>query len=360
MKRKFFFMLAIFSISACTIAQVNNNTKSNSESNSNQGNRSYTAFDNSVFTIGDSIIIGIPRGYFSSNRYFYNIKEPKVQGGTVYYERANTNISFKKYLIKKFYSDIDGEKFSKGTPIIEVGKKGFLGVSYYIDIESALKDGEIISSLEPFNNKNILQINDSIAIINKIYLSGLSAKSFSNEYLYRLRNPTYTKVQNDEFDLNNALSSAQKEIEKSLLNFSNETTYYIETELNIGNYDFSTSTFPIEKWNRDFRLLKLTLNPNTPELFSIFGNLDAIKNIPVNPHLANSFIKRRKDSYGNINRTMYAKVYFNFVKIPKENLIQSAYTNNEYHYYVFAKISKVDFFDSEHCLYNFLGSIEVK
>ena len=86
-----------------------------------------------------------------------------------------------------------------------------------------------------------------------------------------------------------------------------------------------------------------------------FTNKDKYTRVLVEKATANNFVKRRKDKHGNVNRAIYARVYFKNVQVITKSsnpALISSYEN-----YLFAEIQKIEFFDFKNWVYNYIGHI---
>jgi hypothetical protein len=286
------------------------------------------------FKVGDTIQIGRP----SSGGYYTYIKKYSSNSGA---EMINYDLSSTKYVICDIHvtsSTIAKAFYSEKSRIISFCTKGFLGMTYYADIDEALKNGEIILDLdkalrdskkvistEPFTTD---RLTDELAYLS--FLKGLrtlSLEQFAEEYMYRYMNALYTRTHDDEFDYRKALTVAKNQLMLGIeqVNFTNSFNIFIRMTLK--NYDFENGGFPTDiKDNPMYELIgekwdfKVSLN-SIGLTFADFKKLQFVK-IPENE--AKSFLEKMKDRDGTVNREVFAKVNFKVsYSIDKSNEIST-------------------------------------
>ncbi len=315
----------------------------------------YTAFDNYKFAQNDSIYFGYPSGDFDRyeyiKEYYYNSLDN--QG----YRVIKGNLWGTKHKILNIYKDDEGV-WDKNSYIIEVGAKGFLkGYKLYINIDKAITEGEVILSQKPHKNTNedIEEFSDSIAFLFKVKKSAKPIKDFALEYLLRYNNETYVKYKHDEFELDNQKAIATEKITDLIAQINDTITYFIDLELNLDNYDFSTLSFPVG-YKDSYTVIKLVIL-EYPETRLVFINQKEFSTLHIDKAIANSFIKRRKNIFGEINRKIYARIYFKNSEISTDTLNRSYYSENNYLNFLGGDIQKIEFFDFPNMNYNYIGKI---
>lgn len=318
-----------------------------------QGLQTYTAFDNSVFNVGDSITIGYYSGYekydYIKEQYYksqYDNGIRKIKGG-VY------NTKHKIIKIEKDYTAL----WDTSAYIVEIGETGFLkGYKYYVNINEAVRNGEIIISKSPFESykSQIKLFNDSLAFLFKVKQSTKPTQDFALEYLFRFKNKIYEKYKEDEFELDNQKQIAIEILNKNTATLDTASTYYCNIELSVDNYDFTTNSFPIGGFSESYTLIK-DVYFGFPATQLAFINKDKYTRVLVEKATANNFVKRRKDKHGNVNRAIYARVYFKNVQVITKSSNPALIAS--YENYLFAEIQKIEFFDFKNWVYNYIGHI---
>lgn len=345
------------------LSSKQDNEKKQTENQDYYNVKSITLFDNSVFRVGDSIYVGIPRDYYCCKaKTFSYIDDLDVLRNNYYYTNSQVNIALTKFPITNIFKEENSSRrFDQGTDVVEFGSKGFFGKKYYANIIMALQNGEIILNKAPSNTLNAEILTDSLVFLLKTKTSKLPLRNFAEEALFRLHPDKFEKTKNDEFDFNSAVNESLSELNNFVNNISLERTFYTRIDLESGNYDFNVSAFPVTKWEiYQFGDAKMTDKSLYSSNQLVFINADDCSLVPVDKQTANGFIKRRKNDQGYIDRRIYAKVYFNIVEIPQNSPASERYKNDQYNTYLFAKIKRIELYDFKHCYYNFLGSLDIK
>lgn len=330
-------------LSICFITTIVCSYAQNSEA------KTYVAYDNSTFRQGDSLFIGFKSGY---NFYDY-IKDNSKD----VLNNAVSNIAGKTFKIVDIYKAGSISCFDANTVIIEIGQKGFFGKRLSVDINNAIRTGEVIINFSPQWHENIKipNFSDSIAFLYKVKNSQQPPLNFSLEYLRRFNKENYDKYRKDEFELDNQKQISTNKMKENIASMSDTTSYYTDIELNLDNYDFSTMSFPV-KFEKYYTLLQ-NLAGEFTETNLVFANQDIFIKLPVDKSTANSFIKRRKNRFGDIDRTVFARVYFKNTPISVNSPSKLHYINDGYRDYLFGTISRIEFFDLKNRLYNYIGQI---
>ena len=316
----------------------------------------YTAFDNSKFKQGDSIYLGYYSGYEKFEyvvEYNYNGQYDKG------YRRVKGNLVGTKHKILDIYKD-NQAIWDTSAYVVEVGEPGFLkGYKLFININQAIKNGEIIlrQSHNKEYNRKVLQYNDSIAFLFRVKQSQKPILDFALEYLYRFNNKVFEKYRQDEFELDNQKQIASEVLKTQINKVIDTTTYCINLKLSFDNYDFSSMSFPVGGYDDSYTIIKSADWGKYPSTDMVFVNQKEFSKIQVDKAVANGFIKRKKDKYGNIDRTVFAKVYFKNTVIPSNAPARSAYSESTSRNYLFAIIYRIEYYDFENRKYNFIGQI---
>lgn len=182
--------------------------------------------------------------------------------------------------------------------------------------------------------------------------------SFIKWYEYygsMMNNTKYLSSINDEFKSEEYKKGLINEILVGCNNLDLTKKYFVTYNLKFGTYNSYCQCFPFE--NRDLPSYTLVsakdfANWRRPlmgsyfdiNLTNFFNFSDIDFSLKINPSEAEKFIATRKDKYGNVNRTIQAKVIFNFVNTP----IQSK--KNEYNLGCY--IHKIEFFDNGRLISN--------
>lgn len=315
----------------------------------------YQAFDGTTYKVGDSVLIGLHTGY----KEYDDIKEYYVSQYSSGYRAVNHDISFKKYEIKSVGTGGETAKkmyYDENTILMRFGTRGFLKEDYIAILDDAIRSGEIISKLPPqelvaHNQK----LNDSIAFLYFVKSTSIPIEKFNKEYLYRYMNSLYTKTKEDEFEFQSSLEQAKKNLIKltSLVDFSK--SYAIFTSFDLDNYDFENKGFLIRTEFPKYYVVESADWGKYPGIYIVFPNYDKFRFVSVIPNDANSFVKRRKDKYGNINREVFAKINFKIVNIDdSQRHANERYSGN----LIFGEIESIELYEYKNYLYNWIGTIK--
>ncbi len=308
----------------------------------------YTAFDGTVFSTGDTVTVGYNSGY---NHYQYI-----AEYGTSY-DRATTNLTLKKYAIKSVnetYSKVAAVFYDRAQRIITFGKKGILGVSYYADINEALRSGEIVVK----DNPNALQFDalaDSVAFAYFVKELKEPVKQFREEYLQRYFPKIYSSNRNDEFEFQKSLAKGEKGLVQGIEHHNFSQPYRLLTRLNLESYDFEKGGFPLQEENLRLNVVipgyRLDHAGPYPATDIVFPNFSAFRFVQVDENEANGLLKRRKDRYGSVNREVYATINFELDGLyPKQTENTRLLQGN---------ILSIELYEFSNYRYNWIGTIEM-
>lgn len=320
--------------------------------------QSYIAYDNSSFKVGDSVMIG----FLKSQGYYNNIKTYFYKNQNVFgYEHVKLNLLGTKHVILNIYKDKD-KIFDNNAYILEIGQKGFSkGYSLYVNINEAIREGEIVLNESPnFSyNKNTKPLTDTLAFLIGIKNSSTPLSFFSLEFMQRFENDTYEKYKEDEFELDNQKSKILNKIVNLTNNLESSTIYCVDIPLTIDNYDFTSLSFPVGNFYEYYIVAQSKYSKNM-NIDIVFENQNYFNTFHLNKDIANNLVKRRKDSNGNVNRTLYARVYFTIITNPSNPLNNKiSYDNYSFvegrYIFIYGEIQKIEFFDFENRYYNFIG-----
>jgi len=310
--------------------------------------QSYTAIDGTEFTVGDSILIGLPSYESLTGKKSYRFIK-SYDADSKSYQNVKKAIHYKYFPIKeiKDVSERFMRDFDENAKLIEFGELGFLKTSYYVDINSAIKSGEIMLAFNPNYNKSKI-LTDTLAFIFYANVSDRPIESFAKDYLIRFKKELYKNTHEDEFEFQKSLSIAKKEMENIYTKIDFTQEFSIFTKLDVENYDFDRNGFPIKIEELSVRAIKHSIYTEESSLEIDFLNFNKFNFINIESEKANSFVKRRKDNLGNIDRTVYLRINFNLVKE-----IEGKESKKET---IYGEINSVEYYDFEHCQYNWLGT----
>jgi hypothetical protein len=310
------------------------------------------------FKVGDTIQVGHASG--TLDYYDYIKRNRGFNLGEVEPVNETDNISSKKYVIKDInieYKYVHDAFYGRETNrVISFGKKGFLGITYYADIDNALKSGEIILDLDKAlkSTKSVKRETtgrtDPEKLMDKTaflyYVKGIDVSPFERfveEYMFRYMNALYTRTHEDEFDYQKALSIAKNQMIQDIEQIDSSKRFYIYIESTLGSYDFENSGFPMQEDNPAYVVVQGKHDFNRISI--AFSNFTEFRFVKMHEDDASKLIKKRKDEYGNINRQIFALINFKI----SHSIDKSNEPNNIADYYrqLIGTITSVEVYDDK-------------
>jgi len=305
-----------------------------------------------TFKVGDTVIVG---NYTYKNHY-RNIYSPTDFSNSTICTPLNkyiiTEIVQNDAVFKRKCNDPNAVRVKIAT------KKGPFGLISYVNIEPAIRDGEIVLQLNPERIKtSILPLDAKSAFLFFIEQSKLGINVLLKQYLFNFEPAQFKLSQKDEFERNSIYKVAESNISKELTILDSTRIYSLATQVELGEYDFSRSGFAFDISNITFKLIdfKRTEDGLFPGVGISFINNDKVNLLKVSPDEANSFIKRRTKYTGSIDRKCYALYNFKIIQIPLSEL--NDYPSKEY-YMLKARIVSIEFYDSPNFVYNWIGNVQ--
>lgn len=305
-----------------------------------------------TFKVGDTVIVG---NYTYKNHY-RNIYSSPDFGNSPICTPLNkyiiTEIVQNDAVFKRKCNDPNAVRVKIAT------KKGPFGLISFVNIEPAIRDGEIVLRINPERVKtSILPLDAKSAYLFFIEQSKLGINVLLKQYLYNFEPVQFKLSQKDEFEKNSIYRVVESQIRKDLSNLDSTRIYSLATQVELGEYDFSRGGFAIDISNTTFKLIdfKRTEDGLFPGIGIGFINNDKVNLLKVSPEEANSFIKRRTKYTGSIDRKCYALYNFKIIQIAQSDL--NDYPVKEY-YMLKARIVSIEFYDSPNFVYNWLGTVQ--
>ena len=139
----------------------------------------------------------------------------------------------------------------------------------------------------------------------------------ADSYMKKFRYKVWDKYRNDEFELDEKRQETILIMKSRSEKFDPSALYVINTTFSIGSYDFNKSLFPLDSLSEGTHY-KYSQNRTygLPYAYKVkFSNPSLIGDIHMTKNNANKFIKSRKNSYGNVNRNVYSKLFFTISQI---------------------------------------------
>lgn len=292
----------------------------------------------------DTLIFGFPSDTFrKAFRYVYISNNEKL------FTSAATN---RKAVIKHFRREtIDGKEVIIAVipPQPEVAL-----FNVHIEIDKALESGEIFSTKSQFiGSKGNWFDNEPLLYFIKVFEK--DPQNYAREFLYRYNRETFTRYKDDEFEINKIVNSTILDMEKSIDSLSFTTTYTVGIKLDLNEYDFSRRAFPF-LLTEAVTVLDATWNTHAlSKVYMVITNAKLFTGLEMNEDRAKNFIQKRKDRYGNVDRTVYAKV--NFVLDDKVSSFQA--TDGSTKEALTAKATSLEFYGNKNFVSDDLGIVAV-
>lgn len=147
-------------------------------------------------------------------------------------------------------------------------------------------------------------------------------KSFDYEvhvdsYMKNFRSAVWNRYRNDEFELQDKREETIRMMKDKANQFPLEEEMVINTTFEIGKYDFKKKMFPLAPLSESSYYYDINHSSGTlpRQLKVYFSNPDMIKDLPMEKNNAKAFVSRHKDTYGNVNRTVYGSLHFKLIQI---------------------------------------------
>lgn len=135
-------------------------------------------------------------------------------------------------------------------------------------------------------------------------------------YLFKFHKYEYNQVKNDEFKIQKFMNKVGRELENNIENVDHNKIFSKIVKAKLGKYDFSTESFPIKYSMEDFGGSNRGYPGGFEIDFEYIVNNACFKPIlKMNNEDAEKFINSRKNSNGNVNRTVYLNFHFNITNI---------------------------------------------
>jgi len=310
--------------------------------------QSFTSFEEIRYNVGDTVVFG----YKSNPKtgIYQHIKEYNYNN-SIYSGVPIDN--FGKYAIIIDIIKDDNIFYNYNDSIIVVGKKGLRGFKLFVNINEAIKSGEVISlydrSLKPDITTPAMSDTATFVLnvlVNKVDLEKNIIDSYLREF-----DKEYRNYANDEFAYNEKLAESEPYIRTLINNYDTTTKYYINHKVSFGEYNFDNNSFDITYYPEDeYELGAFFIGFNKYNRKLKLVNIEEFKKIRIDPTIANKFIKRRKNEYGKINRNVYLKVFI--TPLFKDKIAKGEGN-------IPVVIEKIEFYDFENRQYSLLGILKL-
>lgn len=324
----------------------------------------YTSDGGFVYRVGDTLTIGNAADFGKEkfSYFFSNNRHNAPMSVTTEIESTGKILDwrFSRVLIKQF-------RVFDGTTYAVIDKL----FGYQFDIENALKSGELVNQ----KHAEILKVRAPILTNEKAYLEYYKRDTLVNkdqikEFMYLMDHSTYKNVREDEFEFNKQLKTTKKQMQSYEVDTSQ--IFAVAFTDKVGNYDFDRSGFPIVWNNNGAQILSDTyetfssedINNERVELTNLrirFLNTNDFNFLPLNEDKANKLVKRRKNSNGDVDRTVYMAIFMKIKKLSTEDVegtLFGMFTFKKETQFLVCEIVSIDIFEDKTPSYNWLNSID--
>ena len=260
--------------------------------------------DDRTINIGDKYIVYEPQNFQKTYESIYSNKRLSTKRSRfTQVDDKKYDYSLAKYSVVKIFKATDGRIILSDGGIFP----------NYIEIEAALKNGEVITEDElskRYNQRELL--DDSTAFIHFIKRFDGETNEFWKDWLYTYKNDVYDRTHEDEFEFYGVVNKAGEQLLEAAEKLDNTTIYSANIKVELDGYDFSSNSFKFLWKGGSFNIFrslmgcKCTLDKINLEL----SNLSEFETLPVPFEQAKSFISNRKDRYGRVDRDVYLWVNF--------------------------------------------------
>ena len=248
---------------------------------------------------GDKFIVYEPQNFQKTYQSIYSNKRltTKRSRFTEIDDKAY-DYSLAKYTVSKIFEASDSRIILSDGGIFP----------NYIEIETALKNGEVITEDElakRYKERELL--NDSTAFIHFIKRFDGETNEFWKDWLYTYRNDVYNRTHEDEFEFYGVVNEAGEHLLEAAEKLDNTTVYSANIKVELDDYDFSSKSFKFLWKGGAFNIFRPSIwcKCELDEINLELSNLSEFETLPVPFEQAKSFISNRKDRYGRVDRDVY-------------------------------------------------------
>lgn len=142
-----------------------------------------------------------------------------------------------------------------------------------------------------------------------------------DSYLRLFEPDVWDFVRNDEFELDAQRKKTIEKFQAEVERFSLDQNVALNTWLTIGQYNFDTESFPVMNMSDDYFWNKRRYSSGSfPREFRLYlTNHALLADLPMSPDEARSFLNRRKDRNGNVNRRVEVTLRIRFVQLKRRS-----------------------------------------
>jgi len=129
----------------------------------------------------------------------------------------------------------------------------------------------------------------------------------------------WTKVKNDEFELEDKRVEVISRMKEKISSFPLEENFVLYTAINFRDYDFEKNVFPVDRITKDTYFVyeqKYGRNGELPFKYKVYlSNPEFVQDIKMSKEEAREFVKSRKSQFGKVDRTLVGEIKLQMKKI---------------------------------------------
>lgn len=163
---------------------------------------------------------------------------------------------------------------------------------------------------------------------------GFDYTEHADSYMRIFRRNIWDKYRNDEFELESKRRETISMMKQRAATFSPDSLFLIQTSFDFGNYDFDQNLFPLDSISESsfFSYDKFS-SYTLPGKYKLgFTNPFMIGDLYMNELDAKTFLQKRKNRSGYVDRKVYAKLFFSDIKLEGSRNTFSANLKDVYIY----------------------------
>lgn len=231
---------------------------------------SVTSYDGVIYTVGDTIQIGMPRYGADGYEFIYDIT-PTEYSDIKYYLKANKEkYQFKFVVIDKVSPKEENNIFSsfEESPLLQtriINSSDTL----FINLDYAIANKELVRTMKEKNsNDECLTTHESLAIYHKVFKKEISDEDLLR-YITSKNKELGEECAQNNFKFHKVKSEWKADFDKAVTNVDFNKTYFIEHLIKLGDYDFDKLGYWVYYDEDEYRRKEniFSFNPLTSSLY---------------------------------------------------------------------------------------------
>lgn len=270
-----------------------------------------TCFDETVYEINDTIVLGPPSKTDNRYRYVYYNNGPEGK-----YINLEKDLCYSRIRVIK----LENTDNQESRYIVTARNKGFLSYKFKIDIENAIRIGEVTLPISRSGKVLYAYKLTDTALFTCACKLDSSCKNRNAEFFARFSGKDYSTAKQNEFKRHDLISNYSLKFDKLVSNYSLDTMFQVGVIFTTGEYDFSDSSFHLKPLKNAFLIDVANDAINDTSYNPIVLDLTQLDSLSMNllPKEAEMFIKRKETFSGYIDRNVYGIVCFKLRSVSKK------------------------------------------